>query len=131
MPTTLIVRDQTTTGELIHELSLEFINPETNAREILRSRLRQEVDDYNRKKPEYFRGLVQPTDAEKTLNGYRMENRRQIEWEPQFNKAVEAFEKNQILMIVNGEQVASLEEPITLTPETEVRFLRLVALVGG
>ena len=35
------------------------------------------------KDPEYFRGLVQPTDAERVLNGYRLRQRRKIDWEKQ------------------------------------------------
>lgn len=41
------------------------------ARELVRLRVRDEVARYNSTRPEYFRGLVQPTDAEATLNGYR------------------------------------------------------------
>ena len=59
--------------------------------------MRQEVEEYNQKKPEFFRGLVQPKDAEKTLNGYRLEAKRQIEWEPQCERALQAFEESQIL----------------------------------
>ena len=93
--------------------------------------MRQEVEEYNRKQPEYFRGLVQPKDAEKVLNGYKLKARRQIDWEPQCKRAVEAFKNNQILVLVDATQVESLDETITLTPDTEVRFLRLVLLVGG
>lgn len=132
MPTTLTIRDETTAGELVQELSLEFVSPTITVRELIRSRVRQEVEAYNRKKPEFFRGLVQPRDAEKTLNGYRLEaNKRHIEWEPQCERALQAFEESQVLVLVDGRQVDSLDETLELTPDTEVRFLRLVLLVGG
>ena len=54
-------------------------------RELIRSRVYQEVQDYNRRKPEHFRGLVEPTDAEKTLNGWRLRSGREIDWQRQFD----------------------------------------------
>jgi hypothetical protein len=35
-----------------------------------------EVEIYNNKMPEYFNGLVQPNDAEKTLNGLRLKDKQ-------------------------------------------------------
>jgi hypothetical protein len=35
------------------------------------------------------------------------------------------------LLIVNGRQVLELDEPFELQPESEVRFVKLVPLVGG
>lgn len=131
MSVTVVVRDETTTGELIHELSLELVAPRVSVRELIASRIRQEVERYNEKDAGSFHGLVQPTDTEVTLNGPRVSNRRLIDWEKQRDKAIEAFEQGQILVLVNSRQVDSLEEIIELTPETDVRFLRLVLLVGG
>ncbi len=91
----------------------------------------QEVQDYNLKAPEFFRGLVQPADAEKTLNGIKIKKGRQLDWQKQFEVALEAFEANRILILVNERQVESLDEEIVVEPETQVTFLRLVPLVGG
>ncbi|EDL56503.1 hypothetical protein PM8797T_00784, partial [Gimesia maris DSM 8797] len=46
-------------------------------------------------------------------------------------KAVEAFERNQILILVNERQAESLDEEIKITPQSEVSFLKLTLLVGG
>jgi hypothetical protein len=91
----------------------------------------QEVQDLNTRQPQEFRTLVQPTDAEQTLNGFRLKQPRHIDWKQQFEKALEAFEKNQILVLVNDRQAESLEEEITVGPDTQVSFLRLTMLVGG
>lgn len=32
--------------------------------------------DYNQKQPEYFRGLIEPADAERVLNGYKLKAKR-------------------------------------------------------
>ncbi len=132
MASTLTIRDEEMTGKTIHEFSLEFLTDKITVRELIRSRVYQEVKDHNAKQNQTeFRGLVQPTDTERTLNGYRLKKPRQIDWQTQFEKAIEAFEKNQILILVNDRQLESLDQEIEVGPKTEVSFLRLTLLVGG
>src|SRR5262245_34559428 len=70
MPVILRVRDETTSGDVYDERPLEFPTERITVRELIRERVYQEVQDFNRKSREQtFRGLVQPTDAERTLNG--------------------------------------------------------------
>jgi hypothetical protein len=100
-------------------------------RDLIRQRVCHEVDEYNRRKPATFRGLVQPTDSERTLNGYRLKQPRAIDADAQFAKAIGAFAGNQIVMLVDDHQVESLDEEIVLKPDTRVSFMRLTPLVGG
>jgi hypothetical protein len=81
--------------------------------------------------PEYFRGLVQPTDAERVLNGYKLRQRRKIDWEEQYRRATEAFERNGFLILADDQQVENLDDEIEIRVNTEVSFVRLVPLVGG
>jgi hypothetical protein len=110
---------------------LDFLTERISVRELIRSRVYQEVKDYNTNQPEYFQGLVQPTNTEKTLNGYKFRQLRQIDWETQFEKAIAAFEGNGFVILVDDEQVTELEEEIVVAPGTSVTFLKLVPLVGG
>jgi hypothetical protein len=128
---TLTVRDESSSGGTLHEFALEVLTERITVRELIRSRVYQEVQDYNRQRPQVFRGLVQPTDAEATLNGYQMRKARTIDWKKQFDKAIEAFETNGILILVGDRQVESLDEEIVVRPDTTVSFLRLTPLVGG
>ena len=100
-------------------------------RELLRSRIYQEVQDYNTREPEYFRGLVEPTQAERTLNGYRLRERRKLDWQEQFQRAVEAFERNGFFVLVGNRQAERLDEAFDVKADTEVSFVKLVSLVGG
>jgi hypothetical protein len=101
-------------------------------RELIRARVYKEVRDYNLSQPEYFRGLVQPTDAERTLNGFKLRQGRRIDPEKQFEKAIESFYRNGFLILVDDRQVDELEEEIEIRPDaTTVTFLKLVPLVGG
>jgi hypothetical protein len=131
MTTTLTIRDETTSGGTLHEFAMEVLTERITVRELIRSRVYQEVQDYNLRQPQEYRGLVQPTDAERTLNGFKLLKPRQIDWKTQFDKAVEAFEANQILILLDDKQVQSLDDEIEIKPGTRVSFLRLTMLVGG
>ena len=100
-------------------------------RELIRTRIREEVAIANLERTKAHRLLVQPTETETTLNGYRLRTSRMIDWERQAAVAEKAFEHNGFFVIVDGAQVASLDDELSLTPETSVRFVKLTPLVGG
>jgi hypothetical protein len=131
VPATLTVRDESTTGAAGNTFTLEFPTERITVRELIRERIYQEVQDYNRRDDGVFRGLVQPSDAEAALNGYKVKTRRAIKWQDQFERACEAFESNRILVLVGDRQAESLDETIEIRRGTEVSFLKLVPLVGG
>ena len=131
MPATIAIRDETTSGQTTNEFVIDLLTERLTVRELIRSRIYQEVKDYNTRRPEYFRGLVQPTGAEQTLNGFKLAGKQQVDWKQQFAKAIEAFKTNRILVLVDNRQVESLDEQIVVGPETQVTFLRLTLLVGG
>jgi len=134
MSTTLKIRDETTVGlggDEDRDFTLDVMGGRITVRELIRTRVANEVRDYNLSQPEYFRGLVQPTDAERSLNGFRMRKRRRIDPEKQFELAIKAFFANGFIVLVNDRQVDELEEEIEIRPDTTVTFLKLVPLVGG
>jgi hypothetical protein len=128
---TLTIYDESATGETLLELTLNVSAERITVRDLIRQRVCHEVEEYNRRKPDTFRGLVQPTDSERTLNGYKLKQPRTIDATIQLAKAIDAFQGNQIIMLVDDRQVESLDEEITLQPDTRVSFLRLTPLVGG
>ena len=131
MAATLTIRDETLGGEPGREWSLDVPTERISVRELIRSRVYQEVQDYNVKQGREFRGLVQPEEAEKSLNGWKLKKPRKLDWQKQFDRAVEAFAANQILILVNDRQAESLDEEIVVAPDSTVTFLRLMPLVGG
>lgn len=128
---TLQICDATTLGEEPPVWLLEGLTERITVRELIRQRVQREVLDYNRHQPEYFRGLVRPSEAEQTLNGYRLAQPRQIDWEQQADLAITAFLGNGFLILVGDHQVTELDEEIDVSPDQTVTFLRLVPLVGG
>jgi hypothetical protein len=103
----------------------------TTTRELIRGRVRQEVERHNQSMPELFQGLVQPEESEQILNGFRMKTKRPLDWQVQYERACASFERNGFLLFVDGHQVGELDERIELRPESEVQFVKLVPLVGG
>ena len=129
--TQLTISDQTTAGETTGACVLDLLTERITVRELIRSRVYQEVQDHNVKQGRVFNGLVQPEEAEKTLNGWKLKKPRQLDWKRQFDRAIEAFESNQILILVNDRQAEALDEEIVIEPQTTVTFFRLTPLVGG
>lgn len=123
--------DETTSGRTHTSWGLEFTEERLTAREVIRRRVLREVAEYNARQPEVFNGLVQPTDAERTLNGYRLRTPRRLDPERQCELALDAFGRNGFLLLVADRQVEGLDDEVELPPGTEVVFLKLVPLVGG
>ena len=131
MPATLTIHDETASGKKINTFTLDCLTEKMIVRELICARIYQEVQDYNQKQPEYFRGLVEPTAAERVLNGYKLKARRNIDWQEQFKRALEAFERNGFFVLVGNRQAESLDEEFEVKVDTEVSFVKLVPLVGG
>lgn len=133
MFTLLKIKDETVTsiGKPEQTITVAVSGETITVRELIYHRVTQEVEQYNQKRPEFFRMLVQPGDAERTLNGYKLSRSRHIDAEAQYKKALEAFEGNGFIILVGNHQVESLEEKIVLQPEVAITFLKLVPLVGG
>ncbi|MEV6005371.1 hypothetical protein AB0M29_01035 [Streptomyces sp. NPDC051976] len=123
--------DETTSGERRDSWGLEIAEERLALREVIRRRVFQEVAEYHASGDEVFRGLVQPTDAERLLNGYRMRTPRRIDAERQCGLALAAFERNGFVVLVGDRQVEELDDEVDLPLGTEVVFLKLVPLVGG
>jgi hypothetical protein len=131
MTTTVTIHDETTSGQKTNTFTLDCLTEHMTVRELIRARIYQEVQDYNQKEPEYFRGLVEPTNAERVLNGYKLKAKRKIDWQEQYSRSLEAFERNGFFVLVGDRQAESLDQEFEVKVGTEVSFVKLVPLVGG
>ena len=131
MPITIMIKDATTSGRIFNETPISFDSELTTVRAIITARVGAEVDAYNNRLPEYYQGLVQPSDAENTLNGYRLRNRRKIDPEQQCTVALDAFSKNGYFVLIDNIQAESLDQMIVLTDQTDISFVKLTPLIGG
>jgi hypothetical protein len=109
-----------------------YVSGETiTVRELIRLRIFQEVEAYNQRQPEVFRMLVQPGEAEQTLNGFKFRQPHRVDPQAQYEKAIQAYENYGFIVLVDDQQANALDGTISLRPETAVTFLKLVPLVGG
>jgi hypothetical protein len=137
--TTVTILDQWAPGGVAHQWALDLLTGRMTVRELIRSRVSQEVTEYNARIPPVYHGLVQPTDAELTLNGnrgngdrgYRVRTGARIDWEAHYRQALAAFQTNGFLLLVDGRQVTDLDDEVVVAPGTELTFLRLFPLMGG
>jgi len=133
MLTEILIRDETTAslGKTEHTFTVHVSGEKISIRGLIRQRVTQEVDEFNSRQPAVFRMLVQPNDAERTLNGFKFHKPRFVDPVQQYEKAIEAFEGNGFIVLVDDFQIQGLDDEIALHPETSVTFLKLVPLVGG
>mgnify|MGYP000901938458 CR=1 FL=1 len=111
--------------------TLAWPRPHILVRELIRLRVIAEVEAYNRDHSGLFTGLVRPTEAEQTLNGFRLAPGRLLDGHHQVETALDAFTSNGFVLLVNNRQVDDLDDEIDLTDQPIVTFLKLVQLVGG
>jgi hypothetical protein len=136
----LTIRDETATGKLTNELTLDMLEETISVRELIRSRVYQEVDDHNRRvrqtaaTPRPFNGLVTPTPVERELNGARaagVARVREVDWKRQFDAACDGFQRNGFFILIDDRQAETLDERVTLRSDSKVSFVKLTPLVGG
>ena len=120
-------------GQILRTIEIQVENEQMTVGELISARVREEVDRYNAKAGDIYQGLIQPGDAEATLNGYayKMRSKRFVDPEKQVYVALDAFKKNNFFVLVDNMQVTNLEESILVDARTKVSFIRLMPLVGG
>ena len=129
--TTLTIKDETVSGEILNEIRVMVENERTTLKDIITARVLTEVENYNKSKPEYFKGLIQPGETEITLNGFRVKKEKQIDGEKQVYVALDAFKRNGFFVIVDDEQITDYDQEILVNSKTIISFLKLTPLVGG
>ena len=128
----LTIKDATFTDDILNQIEIAVQNERTTVKELISARVESEVKTYNKNLPEYFKGLIQPSEAEKTLNGFRLKKRdKHIDIEKQVLVALDAFQKNGYFILIDNKQAEDLEQEVLVSTTTEIAFVKLTQLVGG
>ncbi len=85
MTATLTIRDETLGGPSFREWAMQVTTERMTVRDLIRGRVYQEVQDYNVEQGQVFHGLIQPDEAEKTLNGWKLKKPRLLDWKKQLS----------------------------------------------
>lgn len=127
----VLIKDELLSGKSVYETEIDFASEIVTVQDIITLRVNKEVEDYNNRLPEYFNGLVEPGDAEKTLNGYKLKPKKVIDAEKQVYIALDAFLKNGFFVLIDTLQAETLEQEVQLQSNTTISFVKLTPLIGG
>ena len=98
----LTIEDRTATGRPTGTgITLPDLPDRITLRELIRTRVREEVARYNLQPLAMFRGLVQPDESDATSDGYRMHRARPLDWQRQADVAIRSFERNGFFVLVD------------------------------
>jgi hypothetical protein len=146
--TTITVIDETMTGNILRQTTLDMPDSVTTVQDLIIARVTQEVEKYNKSKEEFLLNglLVRPTDAEVMLNhkpqphsrveffeekDKKLKKHLIVDVEKQCYIALDAFQKNGFMMLIDNRQAEDLLETVLIQPKTVLSFIKLTALVGG
>lgn len=109
--TMVSVVDETTAGERRTAWCMEIFEERLTLRELIRRRVFQEVAEHNARQGNAgdggeFRGLVLPSKAGR------------VDAQAQYERAVEAFDRNGFVVLVGDRQVEELDELVCLRQRT-------------
>ena len=128
---TVKIIDVSGNGRVGATTMLEGVSSRITLGDLVRTRVREEVARFNAAPQPVFTGLVMPEGGLATEEGFRLPKQRRLDWERQADRAIEAFERNGFFVLVDDRQVTELDEELELTADSDIRFVRLVQLVGG
>jgi transcriptional regulator of acetoin/glycerol metabolism len=122
------ILDQTSSGETLNKIKLEFQTATVKLRDIISGRVRLETKNLldTSKKPKY--SFIERTEVEKL--GSNLTNITQLQ-DKKVEYALEMFQKNGYLVLIDDHQATSLDQEVKLTNNTEITFLKLVPLISG
>ncbi|MHC4950866.1 MAG: hypothetical protein ACYTEU_07770 [Planctomycetota bacterium] len=128
----ITIQDQQIGGPITHEMVIDFLTEEITLRDLIKSRVYQEAKDANVTKGNHPLPMLKLTEIEQTLNPLKKKKKgKAIDFQEQYDKAIDAFDKNRYFVLVDDFQPTKLDDKITLKPDTKVNFVRLVFLAGG
>src|SRR5512146_816042 len=114
-PISVTITDQSGAGR-VASVTLDGVDSRITLRDLIRTRVREEVARYhaNPATAVVFQGLVMPDGAVPAPGGFRLPERRRVDWEQQADKALEAFRRNGFFVLVGGGQVIDPDEVLEL-----------------
>jgi hypothetical protein len=128
MGAALTVVDATPSGKALSSFRLELASERITVRELIRRRVLHEVTERNAAARAPRARVSAPVEAR--LNA-SVRAPRPLDAEAECAAALDAFGRNGFFLLVGDRQVQELDEELVFTGDTEVRFVKLVPLVGG
>lgn len=131
MKITAVMVDETVSGEVVHTVRLSLAVSSMPVRDLIRERIQQEAARFNLQRPVNFRSLVYPLGCEETDKGFRLERHRDVNWEPQYQEALDAFEHHSLSIYIDNEPVKGLDDLVSFEDNPHISFVKLSPLKAG
>lgn len=122
------IKDESAAGDILNEITLKFNEEYITLSYLIKARIEMEIERYENKTTSYRGGLVIPNNLESKLNNKKP---KPIDAEKQLYVALEAFKNNGFIVLVDDQQVETLEQRVLVDEATTVSFIKLTPLVGG
>lgn len=132
---TITIADETGVGMRLDSNTLQLSSDTLTLSELIAARVASEVQRYNERQQAPTVPLVQlePSSVEMELNrpSGKARTLKLEDVEKQTYLALDAFRRNAFFVLVDNQQITSLDAQLALHPESMVSFVRLTQLVGG
>lgn len=125
------VVDETTSGDREVAGEIEFASPVITLRDLIAARVRQELE--NRRIESACRKIApdERSETERLLNDSPKVAPPGDDLEKRLQQAFRSFESNGYLVLTKDRQLTDLDEFLDVAELGEIRFLKLVPLIGG
>jgi glutaredoxin 2 len=127
----VLISDELLNGTVTNQFEIQLEADHLTVAELITKRVTIEIENYNKRLPAYFNGLVEPKEAERTLNGFKLKAKQLIDVEKQVYIALNAFQKNGFFVLVDNEQLEELDQVVMLKSTSKIAFVKLTPLIGG
>ena len=114
-----------------HRFTLIVYDNTVSVRSLIEARVHRLLQEKSARQNDSVNPSMDRDAREVELNPSRQEKPESDKRQRLVEEACEAFGKNGFFVLVDGVQKDRLDEMVPLTPESEIRFLQLVPLVGG
>lgn len=114
---TIEMRDVSPGGHVLSGATVEDLPDRASLRDILATRVHAEVAAYNAEPGPTYRGLVQPEDAIRYSDGFRMPTPRPLDAEHLFVAIEEAVAAGVVLFRIGEMTVTDLDHDVEVTDE--------------
>lgn len=125
------IHDEDARGNRLCSQRITVESDSLSIKELIQRRVQTEVERINIQRPICFFSLVKPEEAELTLKGYRMKKHRELDYDLQYQAALDAFEKKSFLVNANGKDCLSLDDEVSVNDGAEIVFIKFMEIVGG
>nr|WP_321235944.1 hypothetical protein [uncultured Psychroserpens sp.] len=122
------IQDESAAGDILNEITLKFNEEYITVSNLIKARIESEITHYESNVKSYKNGLVIPEQLETRLNNKKP---KPIDAEKQLYIALDAFNNNGFILLVDDEQVENVNQKVLVDKSTVVSFIKLTPLVGG